>query len=84
MSLGIGGSFTLNLELNVTEFAPCSLVNRVMVCAMNGEECVAGAAYHVRECGELPWLSAGYGFRQEGGAGSSRSGSDSLHHSRTE
>jgi hypothetical protein len=38
----------------VIEFAPCSLVNRVMVCGMNGEECVAGAAYHVRECGELP------------------------------
>ena len=54
MSLGIGGSLTLKLELNVTEFATCSLVNRVMVCAMNDEECVAGAAYHARDCGELP------------------------------
>ena len=54
LNLGIGGSLTLKLELNVTEFAPCSLVNRVMVCGMNGEECMAGAAYHVRECGELP------------------------------
>ena len=54
MSLGIGGSLTLKLELNVTEFAPCSLVNRVMVCGMNDEECEAGAAYHARDCGELP------------------------------
>ncbi len=54
MSLGIGGSLTLNLDLNVTEFAPCSLVNRVMVCGMNDEECEAGAAYHARDCGELP------------------------------
>ena len=54
MSLGIGGTLTLKLELNVTEFAPCSLVNRVMVCGMNGEECVAAAAYHARDCGELP------------------------------
>jgi len=54
LNLGIGGSITLKLELNVTEFAPCSLVNRVMVCGMDGEECAAGAAYHVVECGELP------------------------------
>ncbi len=38
----------------MTELAPHSLVNRVMVCVMNGEECVAGAAYHARDCGELP------------------------------
>ena len=54
MHLGIGNSITIDLELNVTEYAPCSLVNRVMVCGMNGEDCVAGAAYHVVECGELP------------------------------
>ncbi|MRR34966.1 DUF11 domain-containing protein, partial [bacterium] len=54
LSLGIGNSLTINVDLNVTEFAPCSLVNRVMVCGMNGENCAAGAAYHVVECGELP------------------------------
>jgi len=26
----------------------------VMVCGMNGEECVSGAAYHAVDCGELP------------------------------
>ena len=54
LSLGIGNSLTIKVDLNVTEFAPCSLVNRVMVCGMNGENCAAGAAYHVVECGELP------------------------------
>jgi len=54
LNLGIGGSLTIKLDLNVTPDAPCSLVNRVMVCGMNGEECTAGAAYHVRECDYLP------------------------------
>jgi uncharacterized repeat protein (TIGR01451 family) len=54
LHLGIGDSITIGLDLNVTEYAPCSLVNRVMVCGMNGEECVSGAAYHAVDCGELP------------------------------
>jgi uncharacterized repeat protein (TIGR01451 family) len=59
MSLGIGGSIKIELELNVSEYAPASvignLVNRVMVCGMNGDQgCVAGSAYFVIESGELP------------------------------
>ena len=54
LHLGIGDSITIGLDLNVTDYAPCSLVNRVMVCGMNGEECVSGAAYHAVDCGELP------------------------------
>ncbi|HPT18622.1 MAG TPA: SdrD B-like domain-containing protein [Methanothrix sp.] len=54
LHLGIGSSIELKLVLNVTDYAPCSLVNRVMVCGMNGEDCVSAAAYHAVDCGELP------------------------------
>jgi uncharacterized repeat protein (TIGR01451 family) len=54
LHLGIGDSITIGLDLNVTDYAPCSLVNRVMVCGMNGDSCVSGAAYHAIDCGELP------------------------------
>jgi uncharacterized repeat protein (TIGR01451 family) len=55
LNLGIGNTLTVELVLNVTDYAPCSLVNRVMVCGMDGEDCIAaGAAYHVVECGSLP------------------------------
>ncbi|MGV8175464.1 MAG: hypothetical protein ACP5OU_07160, partial [Methanothrix sp.] len=54
LHLGIGDSITIGLDLNVTDYASCSLVNRVMVCGMNGETCVSGAAYNATDCGELP------------------------------
>jgi len=45
---------TIDLALNVTDYAPANIVNRVMVCGMKGEECVSGAAYSVLESDELP------------------------------
>jgi len=54
MNLGVGNSIQLELTLNVTEYAPANLVNRVMVCGMNGDEgCVSGSAYFVLESGDL-------------------------------
>jgi uncharacterized repeat protein (TIGR01451 family) len=55
MNLGVGNSIQLGLTLNVTDFAPCSLVNRVMVCGINGDEgCVSGSAYSAIECDDMP------------------------------
>ena len=54
MNLGVGNSIKLELTLNVTKYAPANLVNRVMVCGMNGDEgCVSGSAYFVLESGDL-------------------------------
>jgi len=54
MNLGVGNSIQLELTLNVTEYAPANLVNRVMVCGMNGDEgCVSGSAYFVLESDDL-------------------------------
>jgi uncharacterized repeat protein (TIGR01451 family) len=43
--LGIGDTIEIELELNITENAPENIVNRVMVCGMNGDACVSSAAY---------------------------------------
>jgi uncharacterized repeat protein (TIGR01451 family) len=54
MNLGVGNSIQLELTLNVTRYAPANLVNRVMVCGINGDEgCVSGSAYFVLESGDL-------------------------------
>jgi len=54
MNLGVGNSIQLELTLNVTEYAPANLVNRVMVCGINSDEgCVSGSAYFVLESGDL-------------------------------
>jgi uncharacterized repeat protein (TIGR01451 family) len=54
MNLGIGNSIQLDVVLNVTGYAPANLVNRVMVCGINGDEgCVSGSAYFVLESGDL-------------------------------
>jgi len=54
MNLGVGNSIQLELTLNVTRYAPANLVNRVMVCGINGlEGCVSGSAYFVLESGDL-------------------------------
>jgi len=54
LHLGIGSTIEIELELNVTDYAPSSLVNRVMVCAMNGDSCISATAYSSLESGELP------------------------------
>ena len=54
MNLGIGNSIQLDLVLNVTDYAPGNVVNRVMVCGMNGlEGCVSGSAYSALEFGGM-------------------------------
>ena len=54
MNLGIGNSIQLDLVLNVTDYAPGNVVNRVMVCGMNGlEGCVSGSAYFALEFGGM-------------------------------
>lgn len=56
MNLGIGNSIQLDVMLNVTTYAPANVVNRVMVCGMNGDEgCVSGSAYYAIESGKLPF-----------------------------
>ncbi|OPY51298.1 MAG: hypothetical protein A4E49_02309 [Methanosaeta sp. PtaU1.Bin112] len=52
-NLGVGNTIEIKLELNVTEYAPDNVVNRVMVCGMNGEYCVSAAAYSALESGSL-------------------------------
>ena len=52
--LGIGNSIEIELELNVTDYAPGNIVNRVMVCGMNKDACVSTAAYFAFESAELP------------------------------
>jgi uncharacterized repeat protein (TIGR01451 family) len=53
MHLGIGNTIKIDIELNVTDYAPANIVNRVMVCGMNGDSCVSGSAYSALESGEL-------------------------------
>ncbi|MFZ2471863.1 MAG: hypothetical protein WAW52_07985, partial [Methanothrix sp.] len=45
LSLGIGNSVTIQLTLNITDYAPDNIVNQVMVCGMNGDSCISAAAY---------------------------------------
>ncbi|MEI6104333.1 MAG: hypothetical protein WCP70_10350 [Methanothrix sp.] len=52
--LGIGNTIEIELELNLTEYAPGNIVNRVMVCGMNKDACVSGAAYAALESAGLP------------------------------
>jgi uncharacterized repeat protein (TIGR01451 family) len=52
--LGIGNTIKIELELNITEYAPGNILNRVMVCGMNGDACVSGAAYFAFESAQLP------------------------------
>ncbi|HRT17378.1 MAG TPA: hypothetical protein P5051_05910 [Methanothrix sp.] len=53
-ALGVGSSLEIELELNITEFAPDDIVNRVQVCGMDGTECISAAAYSAIESGALP------------------------------
>ena len=54
LHLGIGNTIEIELELNVTEYAPGNVCNRVMVCAMNGDACVSAGNY---TCLESGWLT---------------------------
>jgi large repetitive protein len=54
MNLGIGNSIEIDIDLNVTDYAPGNVVNRVMVCGMNGDDCISAAAYSALESGEMP------------------------------
>jgi uncharacterized repeat protein (TIGR01451 family) len=54
LHLGIGNTIEIELELNVTEYAPGNVVNRVMVCGMNGDVCVSAGNYSALESG---WLT---------------------------
>jgi uncharacterized repeat protein (TIGR01451 family) len=51
LNLGIGNSVTIELALNITDYAPANLVNRVMVCGMKGDDCISAAAYSTLESG---------------------------------
>ncbi|HNX10361.1 MAG TPA: hypothetical protein PKL29_09610, partial [Methanothrix sp.] len=44
---------TIDLALNVTDYAPANLVNRVMVCGMKGEDCISASAYSTLESGAM-------------------------------
>ena len=52
--LGIGNTLKINLQLNVTEDRPNSLVNRVMVCGVQGGSWVCAANYSAIEFAWLP------------------------------
>ncbi len=52
--LGIGNTIEIELQLNITEYAPDNIVNRVMVCGMNKDVCVSDAAYSAFGSSELP------------------------------
>ena len=54
LHLGIGNTIEIELELNVTEYAPGNVCNRVMVCGMNGDACVSAGNY---TCLESGWLT---------------------------
>jgi uncharacterized repeat protein (TIGR01451 family) len=45
LNLGIGNSVTIQLKLNITDYAPGNIVNRVMVCGMKGDSCISAASY---------------------------------------
>jgi uncharacterized repeat protein (TIGR01451 family) len=51
LHLGIGNSVTIHLTLNITDYAPENIVNRVMVCGMKGDSCISAAAYSSLESG---------------------------------
>jgi len=53
LNLGIGNSVTIELTLNITEYAPGNIVNRVMVCGMKGDGCISAAAYSSLESGSM-------------------------------
>jgi uncharacterized repeat protein (TIGR01451 family) len=53
LNLGIGNSVTINLTLNLTDYAPANVVNRVMVCGMKGDECISAATYSSLESGSM-------------------------------
>jgi uncharacterized repeat protein (TIGR01451 family) len=53
MHLGIGNSVTIHLTLNITDYAPGNIVNRVMVCGMKGDGCISAAAYSSLESGSM-------------------------------
>jgi uncharacterized repeat protein (TIGR01451 family) len=63
LNLGIGNSVTIDLALNITDYAPDNIVNRVMVCGMKGDDSISAAAYSVLESGAMgccpPELSVG-------------------------
>ena len=54
LHIGIGNTIEIELELNVTEYAPDNVCNRVMVCGMNGDACVSAGNY---TCLESGWLT---------------------------
>jgi uncharacterized repeat protein (TIGR01451 family) len=53
LNLGIGNSVTIELTLNITDYAPGNIVNRVMVCGMKGDDCISAAAYSSIESGSV-------------------------------
>jgi len=53
LNLGIGNSVTIDLALNITDSAPDNIVNRFMVCGMNGDNCISASAYSSIESGAL-------------------------------
>ena len=53
LNLGIGSSVTIELAMNITDYAPANIVNRVMVCGMKGDDCISAAAYSSIESGSM-------------------------------
>ena len=53
LNLGIGNSVTIELAMNITDYAPANIVNRVMVCGMKGDDCISAAAYSSIESGSM-------------------------------
>ena len=51
LNLGVGNSVRIDLTLNITDYAPANIVNRVMVCGMKGDGCISAAAYSSIEDG---------------------------------
>ncbi|MDD4580535.1 MAG: hypothetical protein PHF80_07665, partial [Methanothrix sp.] len=51
LNLGVGNSVKIDLTLNITDYAPANIVNRVMVCGMKGDNCISAAAYSSIEGG---------------------------------
>ncbi|MDD4653369.1 MAG: hypothetical protein PHQ34_14200, partial [Methanothrix sp.] len=49
VNLGIGNTATIELTLNITDYAADNILNRVMVCGMNGDTCIPAAAYSYLE-----------------------------------
>ncbi|MCK9565683.1 MAG: DUF11 domain-containing protein, partial [Methanothrix sp.] len=57
LNLGIGNSVTIQLTLNITDYAPDNIVNRVMVCGMKGDSCISAAAYSSLESDQMTCCS---------------------------